>query len=315
MRVLVTGAAGFVGSHLVRTLLERGHEVVGMGVEEAVLQGGTAYIQADLTRPEQVDPIMADVKPEAVIHLAGISSVRLSWDAPALTMQVNCLGTLYLLEAIRKAGLNPVILNVGSSEEYGLAAAATPPVTEEGALQPVNPYGTSKVAQGQLALQYARRHSMRVIHARPFNHTGPGQPAGMVIPDWAKQIAEAEVGRREPLMRVGNLDVRRDFLHVQDVVEAYLLLLERGVPGEVYNVASGHAYDLEEILETFLGQARAVIDWEVNPALLRPADVPLMWGDSSKLRGLGWAPAYDLPGILGAVLNDWRGRLDEGSLS
>ncbi|MFZ5816086.1 MAG: GDP-mannose 4,6-dehydratase [Bacillota bacterium] len=309
MRVLVTGAGGFVGGHLVAHLAGLGHQVwAGVREGETPPSGAVEPVICELDQAEALRQLMERLRPEAVIHLAGLSSVGESWRQPAEAIRVNTVGTTTLLESLVAAGQPPTFLSVGSAEEYGEGADS--PLTEESPTRPLNPYGVSKLAQGMLALQYGRRHGFRVIHVRAFNHVGPGQRPGFVLPDFARQVALIERGKGEPTLRVGNLTARRDFLDVRDVVRAYAGLLAPQVPAGVYNVASGTARPVSDLLDLLLAEASCPIRVERDPSRFRPADVPVLCGDPRKLReATGWSPIYPLEETVRSVLAEWRGQV------
>lgn len=313
MRVLITGITGFVGRHLAQYLLAQGVEVAGIG--RPVHDDSMPFSDHDrvpihhveIADVEVLARIVESSRPEAIVHLAAFSQVGLSWDAPSAVINTNVLGTLALLNAVWETGFKPLILSVGSGEEYGLVREDEIPISEATPLRPLNPYAVSKVAQGLLALQYAKKFGLRVIHMRPFNHIGPGQARGFITADFAAQIAHIEQGLAPPLLRVGNLDSRRDYLDVRDVVRAYVLALEGVHPGEVYNVASGVTWSGREILARLLALTSTQVDVVEDPALLRPVDVPVVVGDASKLRSAtGWKPECSLEKSLADILSHWR---------
>jgi GDP-4-dehydro-6-deoxy-D-mannose reductase len=313
VRWLVTGANGFVGGHLVERLaLTAGRELFGLVRPGSAPGDGYARLEADLLEPEAVARAVETARPDRVVHLAAQSSARDSWTDAEGTLRTNLLGLLHLLEALRSRKLAPRVLVVGSSEEYG-APENDAPVRESAPLRPASPYAVSKVAQGYLALQYALAHGMPIVRTRTFNHTGPGRGAGFAESSFARQIAEIEAGRREAVLSVGNLDAVRDFSDVRDVVRAYELLIERGVPGEVYNVASGRGFSIGEILERLRGLSPARVEVRRDPALLRPVDVPRIVGDASRLRETtGYAPEIPIERTLFDLLAHWRERVRSG---
>jgi GDP-4-dehydro-6-deoxy-D-mannose reductase len=248
-------------------------------------------------------------KPEYIFHLAAQSFVPASWRAPAETLSTNVIGQVHLFEAVREQGLDCRIQIAGSSEEYGLVLESEVPITEHNPLRPLSPYAVSKVAQDMLAYQYFRSYGMRVIRTRAFNHTGPRRGEVFAESSFARQIAEIEAGKREPILRVGNLDAKRDYSDVRDVVKAYLLGIEKGEAGEVYNICSGITNPVRHILDTLLSFTTAKIEVTQDPARLRPSDVTVLWGDSSKFRKqTGWKPETPLEQTLRDLLNYWRGR-------
>jgi GDP-4-dehydro-6-deoxy-D-mannose reductase len=222
-------------------------------------------------------------------------------------LQNNIQGQLNLLQALLDLGATPRMMIVGSNEEYGLVRAEDLPLTEDTPLRPNSPYGVSKVAQDMLGLQYFLSHQLPLIRVRPFNHIGPRQASGFVAPDFALQIAQAEVGERLPRITVGNLKVQRDFTDVRDMVRAYYLAITLGVPGDVYNIGSGQSHSISELLEVLLSYSRVDITVETDPERLRPSDVPVVRCDASKFRGLtGWEPTIPFESSLRDVLDYWR---------
>lgn len=316
MRVFVTGIAGFAGSHLAEHLLAQGLEVVGL-VRPGSDLGNIAHLgpavrllEADLLDRERVTEVTKEAAPDLVFHLAAQAAVSLSWQDAATTLSTNIMGQLYLCEAIIAAGISPRLLVVGSDEEYGLLREDELPATEQSSLRPINPYGVSKVAQDLMGHQYFVSHRLPVVRVRPFNHIGPRQAETFVTASFAKQIAEAEAGQREPVIRVGNLEVGRDFSDVRDIVRGYLLALTQGEPGEVYNLASGRSITIRRILDLLIAQARVSLRVETDPARFRPAEVPTRFGDGTKIRkATGWEPQIPLEKSLVDVLEYWRRRV------
>ena len=309
MKVLVTGAGGFVGEYLVRLLLEHKHQVAAMGV------GNGAFL-AELNVPTyevnilDYDAVLTCMKkevPDAVIHLAAISNVPLSWEKPGLTIDVNVHGTVNVLEALTAANPEAKFVNIGSSDEYGLTAKAGVPLTEDMLCQPQNPYSISKYCAEQMVLQLGKKNHMRVVHTRSFNHFGPGQAKGFVTSDFASQIAEIEKGLREPVIKVGDLSAYRDFLFVSDVVSAYVALVENDVPSGVYNICSGKAMKVETVLGILIDLATVEIRVELDKEKLRPSEVPFFVGNCDKLRDvIDWQISYAINEGMTQVLNYWR---------
>lgn len=322
MRALVTGAAGFAGSHLAELLLSRGMEVHGLvmpGVSLDNLQEIRAGAPSpDRLRVREVDIVdaeglvaaVADIRPDRVYHLAALSSVRDSLEDPAEAFRVNTVGTQNILEAVRRVGVKPRILVVSSAEAYGDSANLGRPLREEDPLLPVSPYGASKAAAEAVAVRYAREFALDVIRVRPFPHTGPRHSPQFAFPGWALQLAEIEAGRRPPRLQVGNLEVRRDLSDVRDVVSAYLLALENGKPGAVYNVCSGRVYSLREILEALINLTELRVDVVPEPERLRPQDLQVLAGTPHALHALtGWEATIPLNRTLADLLSYWRSRL------
>jgi GDP-4-dehydro-6-deoxy-D-mannose reductase len=316
VRLLVTGAGGFVGGHLAEFLHAEHPDVEVHGV--SLPQGsvswraapGARMVEADLTDPAAARAVVADVRPDRILHLAGQSSVHLSWLDPGGTLRANVLGIVHLLDAVRALGLRPPVLVVGSAEEYGPVRPDEMPIREETPLRPASPYAVSKVAQGALALSYGPAGGMRVVLTRTFHHTGPGRGEAFAESSFARQIAEIEAGRREPVLRVGNLDAVRDFADVRDVVRAYWLLLEKGEGGRVYNVCTGQGRRIRELLDVLLAASVARVEVRTDPERLRPSDVPAQIGDPARLRAAtGWEPRIPLERSLRDLLDDWRARV------
>lgn len=317
LRALITGIAGFAGSHLADHLLtHEGIEVFGVCLPgestrniESIVDQIVLY-PTDLHDAVGVQRLVEMVRPDWVFHLAAQASVERAWANPAETLAINITIQLNLLQAIITLGLTPRILIVGSADEYGLVHPDDLPVDEETPLRPLNPYAVSKVAQDFLGLQYYLSHHLPIVRVRPFNHIGPRQGRGFVVPDFCAQIARIEAGLAEPIMRVGNLSARRDFTDVRDIVRGYYLALTRGVPGQVYNLGSSRAQAIQEILDLLLGMSRTVVRVEPDPERLRPSDIPTLVCDSSRLyAATGWAPEYTLEHSLQDALNDWRARV------
>jgi GDP-4-dehydro-6-deoxy-D-mannose reductase len=337
---LVTGALGFVGQNLAYDLLRAGQPVTGLGKHPAgaelpahvgpfrrldttaALPGAVAYgcdagtmsyVPLALEDPAPIADLMARLKPGTVYHLAAQSSAAISFAEPGETFASNIQGTLNLLEAVRAlpSGSRPVLLSVGSCEEYGPQPADSFPLREDAPLNPVSPYGVSKVAQTLLCRQYVCSYELPVVMTRSFSHSGPGHDARFAFPSFARQIAAAEAGAGPAEIRTGDLSAVRDFLGVQDVVAAYRLLARTGRPGEIYNVSSGRSLTIQEGLEILVAEARCTITLRRDPARCRPSDIPVMVGDSTKLREeTGWDPGEPfhttLLGLLAEARKEYR---------
>lgn len=303
MKALITGANGFVGHYLAQELSGHGWEVFGTDLS------GEGMERADLLDPSSLLTLLKRILPDAVFHLAGQASVSLSWKNPALTISINVEGTVHVLEAVHAVCPKARVLIVGSSDAYGMVRPEDCPVKETLPLSPQSPYAVSKTAQEQMVQALARAYSMDVVLTRSFNHFGPGQHPGFVISDFAQAIARIEAGRADPVLQVGNLEAERDFTDVRDVVRAYRLLAEIGRRGEVYNVGSGRAYRISEVLRRLLSMAQKRITVREDPEKLRPADVPVIVCCADKLRqDTGWAPVYPIEKTLRDTLDDWRCR-------
>jgi len=320
MRALVTGAGGFVGGYLVRELDGAGYDILATDIVEPAAGSGVGafperidFRRLDLGDFHEVREAVSDYSPEAVFHLAAQSSAARSFEDPRGTLETNVFGTLNLLEAVRDTMGEETVrfLSVGSCEEYGNRGSDEMPLTERSPVEPVSPYAVSKAAQSMLAIQYHAAYGIECMVARSFSHTGPGQTTRFVLPAFAKQCAEIKAGRREPLIRVGNLDVTRDFLDVRDVVRAYRFIAEKGRAGEIYNVCRGGGLSLREALEAFEGFAGRAIEREVDPGLLRPVDVAVLIGDCGKLRKeTGWAHTISIDRMLADLFGYWEGSIE-----
>ncbi len=307
--VFVTGAAGFVGPHLARALVARGASVHGYGLGGPVAEPTVSHwTEAQLSDDAALRAALAAATPVAVVHLAGQSSAARSFEAPEETFHANVAGTWSLLEAVRDVAHEARVLVVGTSEVYGPSAPGTR-VSELAPFRPVSPYALSKAAADQLAASFGASFALDVVRARPFGHTGPGQTPRFVIPAWAEQIARIERGALEPVLRVGNLDVTRDLTDVRDMVAGYCALLERGVRGEAYNLCRGEGVNLAEVVQSMVAASRVPVRIEVDPARLRPADVPWLVGDPSRVAAdCGWRAELPIERTLGDVLEEWRAR-------
>jgi GDP-4-dehydro-6-deoxy-D-mannose reductase len=314
MRVLITGAAGFVSRHLAAHLFaEGGHDIWGLARGRHHPDGLDPRLRllvVDLQRRDDVDEAVRESRPDAVYHLASQASVARSLSDPLDTILNNVVGQVNLLEACVKHAPDARILVVGSNEEYGLTEPHELPIRETNELRPVSPYAVSKVTQDLLGHQYFATHDLQVVRVRPFTHTGPGQASLFVTPSFASQLAEMELGRRERRMQVGFLRGERDFTDVRDVVRGYRLLIERGTAGDIYNLGSGVPRSVRSILDGLLELTTVRPIVEVDPSMIRPREMPVMYADCSKIRAAtGWKPEIPFEQTLRDVLEDWRQRL------
>ena len=307
-KCLITGSGGFIGSHLARYLLQKGLTVYGMVHRNSTrlegLSGDFHISMCDILDKSGLVSILEDVKPDYVFHLAGQTFIPFSWQAPEQTFQVNVLGTLNLLEAIRNTNISPIIEVTGSSAEYGYTAANAAPLKETSELRPSSPYGVSKMAEDQLAYLYAQNYGLRLVRIRPFYVLGPGKTSYAPY-DFARGIAESESGRRDSI-RAGNLEAVRDPVDVQDAVRAIWLLAEKGRAGDVYNICSGRGTSIKEILDKLIALSRAPVKVETDPKLLRSTDESVLVGDCTKLSELGWKPRIMLDKTLEDILEYTR---------
>ena len=314
MRIFLTGATGFAGSHLVDHLLADGHELF------ALVHGATSHqqlpaipqvkeIPGDLLQLASLKRVVAEVQPDVIYHLAGQAYPALSWKDPALTLAVNAGGTANLLEAAVAFG-RPRVVVVTSAEIYGPIHEEILPLSEATTPEPRHPYGISKQAAGQLVSVYWQRYQLPVVEARPFNHIGPRQMTGFVVPDFASQLAAIKLGQQAPRMSVGNLDAQRDFTDVRDVAAAYVDLAEKGQPGEAYFICSGQPVSIRELLNILSDQAEVDVEIVFDPARMRPSDTPCLYGSYAKIEAhTGWRPRISLRQSLQDALDDWLERL------
>jgi GDP-4-dehydro-6-deoxy-D-mannose reductase len=312
LKALITGVSGFVGSYLAEYLLDSGEwEVAGtvFGPYDNITGQGDRLelYPAELSRLDVMTFILERSQPDAIFHLAAQPLVSASRHDPWGTLESNIRMQLNVLEAV--ARVNPAcrILAVGSSEEYGLVTPDDLPISEDTPFRPLSPYAVSKVGQDLLALQYHLTHGLHVVRVRPFNHIGPRQRLGFVAPDFASQVAAIELGQRPPLMQVGNLEAERDFSDVRDVVRAYVSLIGAGKPGEVYNVGSGEAHAVQEVLDVLLSMSHVEVEVRQDPARMRPSEVPRIVCDCTRIRDqVGWQTTIPFEQSLKDVLDYWR---------
>lgn len=312
-KVLITGITGFAGSHMAELLLKEGYEVYGTvrprSKTEHIdhLQDKIKLFDADLQDSHSYASVLEKVQPAYIFHLAAQAFVPSSWSSPTSTMEVNVIGSIHLFEAIRRAGIDPLIQIACSSEEYGLVKKDEVPIKETNDLRPLSPYAVSKIAMDFLGYQYFRSYGLRVIRTRGFNHTGPRQGEVYVCSTFAKQIAAIEKKKQAPVIKVGNLESFRDFTDVRDMTSAYLLAVTKGKPGEVYNIASEKTWQIKDVLQMLLKMSRAKIKIEEDPDRMRPSDVEILLGDASKFKKeTGWAPKIPFEQTLTDLLNYWR---------
>lgn len=317
-RALITGITGFAGSHLAELLLAEHPEVEVHGsqrwrsrTENIEHLGGRVRLhEADLRDYSSVHTLLDESRPDYVFHLAAQSFVPSSWRAPAETLSTNITGQTNLFEAIRALGLDPTVQIACSSEEYGLVHPDETPIVETNPVRPLSPYAVSKVSQDFLGYQYFQSYGLKVVRTRGFNHTGPRRGDVFVTSNFAKQVASIELGLQPPVIRVGNLEAIRDFTDVRDMVRAYWLAVTHGRPGEVYNIATGVGIRIRDLLDRLIELAGVEVKVETDPERLRPSDVEILIGDSSKFRAdTGWEPRIAFDKTLADVLDFWRRRL------
>lgn len=308
--VLVTGAAGFAGRHLLGLLDQDRVPLVAWRRPDgrpAPPTGRARWIDVDMLDRDAVARALADIQPREIYHCAGAAHVGDSWNAVTGTLASNVLATHHLLTALRELGLPSRVLVPGSAMVYRPRDHA---LDEDAPIGPTSPYGISKLAQEQLGLLAWTEERREVVLTRSFNHIGPGQDPSFSASGFARQIALIEAGLADPVLSVGNLEPRRDLTDVRDTARAYRLLMARGRPGVVYNVCSGHAYPMREVLDQLLALSRVPIDVRVDPSRYRPNDSPIILGRSDRLtKETGWTPAWSLPRTLADILEYWRQQL------
>ena len=317
MKVLITGITGFVGSHLADYLLSLGSiEIHGIerwrsrteNIEH--IRDKIKLVGCDIRDSISVTETIGKIKPDKIFHLAAQSFVPSSWQAPQESLTTNIIGELNVFEAVRAVNINPVIQIAGSSEEYGLVLPDELPIKETNPLRPLSPYAVSKVGQDFLGYQYYKSYNMNIIRTRAFNHTGPRRGEVFASSNFAKQIVEIEKNKREPVIFVGNLDARRDFSDVRDVVRAYWLATEKCLPGEVYNISSGKALSIKEMLDLLLKISKVKVEIKQDSARMRPSDVNVLLGDNTKFcKQTGWKPEIPFEQTLKDLLEYWRGKI------
>ena len=311
MKSLIIGGAGFVGAYLIRHLRdEKNRDVfVTKMPHETITEDGIRVYDLNILDKDAICTLLEEVQPDEIFHLAAQSSVAVSWKNPALTVDVNVKGGVNVLDAVRETCPNARVLLIGSGEEYGHVKSEEMPIVEENAVRPGNIYAATKVCQNLLGAIYAEAYNMDVMMVRAFNHIGPNQIPQFVVADFCKQVADIEAGRQEPVMKVGNLSARRDFTDVRDVVRAYGMIIEKGTAGETYNVGSGHAIAIQEILDKILEESTAEISVEKDPSKFRPVDVPVIEANTNKLReATGWEPQIPLTQTIKETVNYWRNK-------
>jgi len=312
---LVTGATGFAGSHLCELLLAENVEVHGIQRWRSKsdnidhIKDKVTFHEADLLDAHSLYKVVDEVKPNYIFHLAAQSYVQSSWASPANTLEVNIIGSVHLFEAVRKSGLDITIQIACSSEEYGKVLPAELPIKETNPLRPLSPYAVSKLAMDYLGYQYYESYGLKVIRTRGFNHTGPRRGDVFSESTFAKQIAEIEAGKKEPIVQVGNLDAVRDYTDVRDMVIAYYLSVQKCKPGEVYNIATGKGWKIGDVLTLLLSMSKVKIKIVQDKERIRPSDVEVLIGDASKFRKqTGWKPEIPFTKTMEDLLNYWRER-------
>ena len=316
MKVLITGITGFAGSHLAEFLLSKKYEVHGIERWRSKTENIDGFKdklvlhECDIKDAHSVKKVIESVLPEKIFHLAAQSFVPTSWNAPSETITTNVIGELNIFEAVKELKINPWIQIACSSEEYGMVYENEVPIKETNPLRPLSPYGVSKVAQDLLGYQYHQSHNLNIVRTRTFNHEGPRRGAVFVTSNFAKQIAEIEKKKKPPVLYVCNLDARRDYTDVRDIVRAYWLATEKCVAGEVYNICSGRDWKIKDMLNYLLSLSKIKVEVKQEPGRMRPSDVQILLGDGTKfMKQTGWKPEIPFEKTLEDLLNYWRERI------
>ncbi|WP_135553114.1 GDP-mannose 4,6-dehydratase [Paenibacillus cymbidii] len=313
MKALITGITGFVGSHMAEYLLQRGVDVYGTIRNRSRMEhiadiaDDIQLAECELRDPYSVQHLVEEIKPDLIFHLAAQSFVPTSWNSPIDTIHNNVAGQVNIMEAMRRFDNGCKLQIACSSEQYGYVEPHETPIKETNPLRPLSPYAVSKVAQEYLGYQYFRSYGLHIVPTRTFNHTGPRRGEHFVTSNFAKQIAEIEKGRKPPVLFVGNLDAKRDFTDVRDVVRAYWLALEKGEAGETYNIASGTCITIRDMLQMLISLSTVDIEVQLDPNRLRPSDVEILYGDYGKFHGqTGWQPEIPFAQTMEDLLDYWR---------
>ncbi len=312
MKALIIGAGGFVGGYLISELYSREWEICATKLPYEMINiysGSTASyetVDLDILNEEAISNVVNDFRPDYIFHLAAQSSVALSWEKPALTVDINVKGCINILEAVRKSRLPVRVIMIGSGEEYGHSANRDIPVDENVVPDPGNIYAVTKYTQNMIGKLYSSAYDMDIISVRAFNHIGPGQQPQFVVADFCKQAVDIVAGRKEAVIRVGNLSARRDFTDVRDIVRAYAEIALKGKSGETYNVGSGNAVSVQSILDKIIELSGTEIKVEIDKNRFRPADVPKIEADITKLKNdTGWEPNISIEVTLQNILDSF----------
>ena len=320
MKILITGITGFVGSHLAEYCLTKSdvkvygtvfsltHRLESEMDNIKHIQDKLELLECNLVNRVAVQRVLGKIKPDIIFHLAAQSFVPLSWKSPEDTLMTNIISELNIFDTVRDLGINPVIQIAGSSEEYGLVYENELPIKEENQLRPLSPYGVSKVTQDTLACQYYHSYGLKTVVTRAFNHEGPRRGEQFVTATFAKQIAQIEKGKKEPVIHVGNLDAKRDYSDVRDIVKAYWLAIEKCKYGEPYNICSEKTMTIQAVLDILLKLSTVKgIKVQQDPERMRPSDVMVLLGDCSKFKQqTGWSPTISFEKTMEDTMNYWR---------
>lgn len=308
MKALIIGGAGFVGGYLIRELKAAGQEVFATCLENESIAEDCTVRTLDILDKSALSPLIAEIQPDVIYHLAAQSSVSVSWKKPQLTADINIIGTINVLEAVRDSGRHDIrLILIGSGEEYGFIRPDACPLSEDEPLNPGNIYAATKACQGMLGEIYARAYKMDIVMVRAFNHSGPGQLPVFVISDFCRQIAMIEKGKAPAVMSVGNLTAKRDFTDVRDIVKAYRLLGDMGVSGRTYNIGRGKAVEIQYILDTALKLSGTEIEVRQDPSKMRASDIPVIEPDVTRIyNDTGWKVEITMEKTISDTLNYWR---------
>jgi len=313
MKYLITGIEGFVGGYLAEELLSPENEVYGTYFDETTLiekvKQNCTLRQLDIRDEELLLSFIQDINPDAIFHLAAQSSAAVSWKKPQLTIDINTIGMINLLECTRNASPHSRIIAIGSSEEYGIVKAEDNPICEDYPLSPNSPYSVSKATCEELCRLYVNAYNMDIVMTRSFNHTGIRQSTKFVMADFSKRIAEISAGKRAPVLEVGNLEAKRDFTDVRDIVKAYIVIQQKGKCGEVYNVGSGISDSIQNYLNYMIQREGLKVDIIRDEKRMRPSDNPVICCDNAKLKDLGWNKTIDIHTTINEMIDSWKADL------
>lgn len=316
MRALVIGASSFSGQYMCRELLDAGYKVVGTWLHDPLVKKDSeiCWERMDLLKPDMIDVVLSRYRPECIYNFATQSSVGRAWEDPGTTVEINVNGILNLFEGIRRSGDTPTVVLIGAGEEYGRVSFKQVPIPETAIPHPANVYAASMACQTMMARIYHKAYGLKLIVARTFNVLGPGQTDKFAVPNFCRQIANIELGLSTREIHVGNINICRDFTDIRDLVRAYRLLAEKGVPGEVYNVGRGKAIKIRDILEYMNRRMDGSLKIIVDRERIRPVDIPTLVGDVAKLQNdTGWKPTISLEQTIEDMIRHWRTQLENRS--
>lgn len=310
LKILILGIEGFVGGYLLEKALDMGFDVFGTYFNEATLND-TAKKKCklrlvDIRKYEEVSCIVNDVQPDYIFHLAAQSSASISWKKPQLTMEINITGTINLLEAVKNYSMHSRILIIGSSEQYGIIKPENNPIDETHSIEPMNPYAISKATCENLCKLYIHAYNLNIVMVRSFNHVGVNQSTVFAISNFAKTIAKISIGQKYPIIEVGNLKAKRDFTDVRDVISAYIIIAEKGICGEVYNVGTGKTKSIKHYLDYMINRENLSVEIVQAQNRIRPSDNPSICCNNLKLKKLGWKCTYNIYETIDEMIDYWK---------